>query len=230
MHIMAFNASPRKDRNTATLLVHALEGARATGADVELVHLYDFLFHGCVSCLACKRPHTDGRHCAMRDALSPVLEQARQAEAIFIGTPVYLYGESASFRAFMERLLYPLLSYEKERLTYFESVKPVGLIYTMGLSAEQSWNPRPGYPEDLVLHCPKTSGYFFKRIFGHCECLYSYNTLQVDDYKAYAMSRFDPADKARAHREVFPEDCRKARAFGADLTRQAVLLQAESRG
>ena len=41
MKIMAFNGSPRKQWNTATLLGKALEGAASQGAETELIHLYD---------------------------------------------------------------------------------------------------------------------------------------------------------------------------------------------
>ena len=50
---MAFNGSPRKDWNTATLLNKALEGAASKGATTELIHLYDLNYKGCISCFAC---------------------------------------------------------------------------------------------------------------------------------------------------------------------------------
>lgn len=54
MKIIAINGSPRKNRNTATLLNKALEGAASQGAETELIHLYDLNYKGCVSCFACK--------------------------------------------------------------------------------------------------------------------------------------------------------------------------------
>ncbi len=41
MKILAINGSPRKNKNTATLLQHALKGAQEMGAETELIHLYD---------------------------------------------------------------------------------------------------------------------------------------------------------------------------------------------
>jgi multimeric flavodoxin WrbA len=52
--VMAFNGSPRKKWNTATLLEKALEGASSQGAETELIHLYDLDHKGCISCFACK--------------------------------------------------------------------------------------------------------------------------------------------------------------------------------
>ena len=41
MHVIAFNGSPRKKWNTATLLEKALEGAASQGADTDLIHLWN---------------------------------------------------------------------------------------------------------------------------------------------------------------------------------------------
>ena len=70
MKLIAFNGSPRKKWNTATLLEHALKGAKSEGAKTELIHLYDLDYKGCTSCFACKR--IGGRvygHCAIKDDL-----------------------------------------------------------------------------------------------------------------------------------------------------------------
>jgi multimeric flavodoxin WrbA len=48
MKVLAFNGSPRRKWNTATLLNHALEGAASKGAETELIHLYDLRYKGCV--------------------------------------------------------------------------------------------------------------------------------------------------------------------------------------
>jgi hypothetical protein len=47
MKVIAFNGSPRKKWNTATLLEKALEGAASQGAETKLIHLYDLDFKGC---------------------------------------------------------------------------------------------------------------------------------------------------------------------------------------
>lgn len=58
MRIVAINGSPRKNKNTATLLKKVLEGAADAFApetiETELVNLYDLTYTGCRSCFACK--------------------------------------------------------------------------------------------------------------------------------------------------------------------------------
>lgn len=78
MKALFVNGSPRKNWNTHKMLESAMEGAREAGAEVDLVHLYDVVFKGCVSCFACKvkGSRTNGL-CAFRDPLTPTLEKAR---------------------------------------------------------------------------------------------------------------------------------------------------------
>jgi len=71
MKVMAFNGSPRKTWNTATLLNKALEGAASQGAETELIHLYDLHYSGCKSCFACKlKEGASYGKCATKDALT----------------------------------------------------------------------------------------------------------------------------------------------------------------
>ncbi len=76
MKVVAFNGSPRKSWNTATLLNQALEGAASQGAETELIHLYDYSYKGCISCFACKLigGKSYGR-CAVDDELKPILRR-----------------------------------------------------------------------------------------------------------------------------------------------------------
>lgn len=55
MKAIILNASPRKNWNTAQLLKSAMDGAKAAGAEVEYIDLYDLNFTGCRSCLLCKK-------------------------------------------------------------------------------------------------------------------------------------------------------------------------------
>ena len=86
MKVMAFNGSPRKKWNTATLLEEALAGAKANGAETELVHLYDHVYQGCISCFACKEigGQSYGR-CAVQDELTPILDRAADIRAAGAG-------------------------------------------------------------------------------------------------------------------------------------------------
>ena len=114
---MFFNASPRKGWNTHKMLEAAKAGAEEAGATTELVKLYDIKFPGCKSCFACKLKNakTNGV-CAIRDDLRPILERARQADVLVLGSPIYFSYPTGVYRAFLERLAFPVYSYHGVQL------------------------------------------------------------------------------------------------------------------
>ncbi|KKG10678.1 flavodoxin family protein [Methanosarcina sp. 2.H.A.1B.4] len=137
MKVIAINGSPRKKWNTATLLENALEGAASEGAETELIHLYDLNFKGCTSCFACKLK--DGKSygkCAMQDDLTPVLERLKDADAVILGSPIYLGNSTGEMRSFMERYVFPYLTYSNSVPSLYPKNIPVGFIYTMGVKEE----------------------------------------------------------------------------------------------
>ncbi|WP_319582429.1 flavodoxin family protein [uncultured Pseudodesulfovibrio sp.] len=212
MKLMAFNGSPRKKWNTATMVEHALEGAREAGAEVELVNLYDLDFKGCSSCFACKRLNRkEIGVCAVKDELKPVLERVREADALLVGSPVYYGTESACTRAFLERVQFPYLNYADYDNSHFPRKIPTGLIYTMNVP-ESLLEPL-GYPVTF-----ERTRAFLARHFGSCELLLSMNTSQYSDYDKYETG-FDKEAKARQHEEQFPKDCQAARELGARLAK-----------
>ena len=211
MKVMAFNGSPRKSWNTATLIEKTLEGARSRGAQTELVHLYDVDYKGCRSCFACKL--CDGKsygRCGAKDGLSPILERALKADAILLGSPIYVGYVTGQTQSFLERLVFPKLTYTDPPGTLFERKIKTGVIYTMGLPEEMM--KKVGY--EVFINRIAT---LMTRIFGHSESLCCFDTLQFDDYSKYHAPRFDPKHKAKRRKEAFPEDCRKAFELGVRL-------------
>lgn len=223
MKVIAINGSPRRTWNTATLLEKALEGAASEGAETEMIHLYDLDFKGCISCFACKL--RDGKSygkCAMQDDLTPVLEQLEDADAVILGSPIYLGNSTGEMRSFMERYIFPYLVYSDEPLTLYPRNIPVGFIYTMGAKEEffDMFGLRTtiGLNENLA-----------KRIFGDSASLCSTDTYQFDDYSKYVADRFDPEEKAKRRKEVFPQDCEKAFEMGSRFVKRQKDLEARDK-
>lgn len=208
MNILGINGSPRKTWNTATLLKKALEGAASQGAATELVHLYDLTYKGCTSCFACKLK--DGKSygkCALHDDLTPVLEKIEEADAVFLGSPIYLGNLTGEMRSLIERMIFQYLVYDGNYSSLVEKKKPIGLIYTMGIKENmlKDW----GY--DRIFASTQKN---FERIFGASETLCVTDTYQFDDYSKYVATAFNEAEKAKRRQEEFPKDCEKAFALG----------------
>jgi multimeric flavodoxin WrbA len=215
MKLIAFNGSPRKKWNTATLLEHALKGAKDNGAKTELIHLYDLDYKGCTSCFACKR--IGGKsygHCAMKDDLRPVLKKVEAADAILIGSPIYYSITTGETRCFLERLMYPYSVYDKERSTLFKKKIRTGFIYTAG--AKEEMVKEMGFDRNA-----QATEMAMARIFGSCESMFVTDTSQFDDYSKYVSTLFDPEEKKKYREKQFPKDCTKAYALGSRLVRKA---------
>ena len=208
MKVMAFNGSPRKKWNTATLLEKALEGAASQGAKTELIHMYDLNFKGCISCFACKTKvgKSYGR-CAVKDELTPVFRKIEKADAIILGSPIYFGTVSGEMKSFMERLLFPHLTYTDPPQSLFPGKIKTGFIYTMNTTEEQM--TERGYVQHFKAH-----EMTLRRIFGASEYICSFDTYQFDDYSKVVSDRFDPKKKAERRRKIFPKDCEKAFEMG----------------
>jgi multimeric flavodoxin WrbA len=215
MKVIAFNGSPRKNWNTATLLEKALEGASSEGAETDLIHLYDINFKGCTSCFACKvRGGKSYGYCAAKDELTPILKRIEEeADAIILGSPIYFGTITGEMKSFMERLMFPYLTYTNPPGSLFPRKIPTGFIYTMNITEQQmkafGYGLHTGNNERVL-----------SMLFGHAESLFSCDTYQFDDYSKVVADRFDPEQKARRRKEVFPRDCENAFEMGARLTKK----------
>ena len=211
MKVIAFNGSPRKKWNTATLLGKALEGASSKGAETELIHLYDLNYKGCISCFSCKMKNgkSYGR-CAIKDDLTPIFEKVLNADALIFGSPIYLWAQTGQMRSFLERLVYQFLPYTETRESLFPRKINTGFIYTLG--ATEEWAKEEGFEYHV-----KATEKILKWIFGNSESLCSYDTYQFEDYSKVVATRFDPEKKAKRRKEIFPIDCEKAFKMGVRL-------------
>ena len=209
MKIIAFNGSPRKEWNTATLLKKALEGAASRGAETELIHLYDLHYKGCISCFACKEKggKSYGR-CVVSDDLKPIFKKIESVDALIFGSPMYLGNITGEMQSFLERLVFPYLTYTDPPASLFPKKITAGFIYTMGLPEELA--EEFGYNQRFA-----GMERFLVRIFGASEKLLSFDTYQFKDYSKMVAPRFDPEAKLKRRQEIFPQDCQKAFEMGA---------------
>ena len=205
--IVVVNAGPRKGWNTDTLLTEAAQGAESAGAEIIRFDLFRLeKYTGGISCFGCKREKNKG-HCICRDGLTPVLDAIREADGLIIGSPNYLSGLTASFRALYERLIFQNLTYNREKPCCNERPIPVLLIMTSNA------------PDTMYTGLMENYRKTFTGFVGPTEVLISGNTLQLKDYSKtdWPWTLFDPEAKKQRRETVFPEECRAAFERGAAL-------------
>lgn len=125
MKILALTGSPRKGGNTETLVKAIIAGAESKGATVNYYDLSQLNISGCKACMYCKS--NDG--CAVKDDMLPLLEQILTADAVILGSPVYMWQMSAQTKLFVDRL-YALLN--PDYTMKFKPGLPLVLAYTQG--------------------------------------------------------------------------------------------------
>ena len=207
MNVLAICGAANKSRNTATMLKSAFDGAMSLpGATGDFVYLYDLDYKGCIGCHNCKLlDEAKFARCAVKDGLAPVLEKAIGADVLLIGSPIYFGSITGEARSFLERFLFPGITYNADRTPTYPKRAKVGWVFTMNAPGELY--------KDYFSGLMETTG----RIIGDSEYVMAYQTQQFDDYSKYAATMFDVDMVKRRHIEQFPKDCEAAYDMGKRL-------------
>ena len=211
--MILLNASPRKNKNTAQMLESVMKGAQEAGAECELIHLTSLNYKGCVSCFACKRTgNTCGGLCIQKDDLRPVLEKILEADALVVGSPIYWHDTTGMFRNFIERLFFPILSYdnadEHGAIKYLDKKMPTAVVYTMNMPSEY-YNV---FNYHIILEPVRKQ---METFFGSCEQLEARNTWQFfPDYSKFDAKAVDVNQKQWIRDNQWPKDLQAAYELG----------------
>lgn len=218
MKFYAINGSPRKNYNTAKLLQKTLEGAQSENPDIEteIINLYDLQFTGCTSCFACKR--LDGVNygkCGTQDELTPILEKLATSDAIILGSPIYFGNITGEMKSFLERFIFPYLTYDANYTSLAPKKMLTAFIYTMNIKKEiaEEWD----YPLILAMNEK-----YLTNIFTKPETQWVYNTYQFNDYSKYKAEAFSLEDKKEQRKNIFPIDLENAYNLGIKLAKKLI--------
>ncbi|MCL2831865.1 MAG: flavodoxin family protein [Treponema sp.] len=216
MNILAICGAANKNRNTAAMLKSAYDGAMSTAgksgsAKGEIIYLYDLNYRGCIGCHSCKLlDKSKLGKCAEQDDLSSVLLKAIDADVVLIGSPIYFGNVTGEIRSFLERYLFPGITYNRDHKPVYAKRAKVGWIFTMNA-------PGTAYTE----YAEKLAG-LSSRIIGESEFVMACQTQQMDDYSKYAADMFDVEMVKKRHIEQFPKDCEAAFEMGKRLAKKAL--------
>ena len=103
--VVAFNASPHPQGNTAHALRIVTDVLERNGIETETIHIGGQDIHPCMGCNGCARSR-DGRCVLPDDGLNGWIEKIRQADGLLLGTPVHFSGMSGAMKCFLDRMTY----------------------------------------------------------------------------------------------------------------------------
>ncbi len=161
MKVVAFNGSPRKDGNTATLLAAVLRELESQGIETELVHLIGPLA-GCKACFKCKEKK-NGRCIQDKDMINQCIQKMAAADGIIIGSPTYFADLTPETKALIDRAGFVAMAngYMFKRkvgaavvavrragaIHVFDSINHLFLISQMIIAGSSYWNIGMGLEE-----------------------------------------------------------------------------------
>jgi multimeric flavodoxin WrbA len=154
MKVIAFNGSPRRDGNTATLLAAVLEELESQGIETELVHLIGPL-SGCKACFKCTEKK-NGRCIQDKDMINQCIEKMAAADGIIIGSPTHFADLTPETKALIDRAGFVAMAngYMFKRkvgaavvavrragaIHVFDSINHLFLISQMIIAGSSYWN------------------------------------------------------------------------------------------
>ena len=100
MKIIGFIASPRKEGNTAWIVNKILEGAKEQGAETQSWYTSDLDIKPCQSCYSCNQ---GDQGCIINDDMQKLYDALEHADALVLGSPVYMGQMSAQAKIFTDR-------------------------------------------------------------------------------------------------------------------------------
>jgi len=101
MKILGINGSPRgKNSRTLKLVAAVLDGAKARGAETELVDIGALDIRYCLGCQVC---YAEGE-CVHDDDLAELVSKMLSADGIVLGSPVYMHSVTAQLKTVIDRM------------------------------------------------------------------------------------------------------------------------------
>jgi multimeric flavodoxin WrbA len=142
---MGFNASPRKEGNTFWAVNKILEGAAEQGAETQVWQFSDLEIKPCQGCLGCVRSDK----CAIIDDMQRVYAALKRADALVLGSPVYMGQMTAQAKTFIDRLFAQITPRFSPKFKEENAGKKLVIAFTQG-------NPDPGLFQAYFDYTKKT--------------------------------------------------------------------------
>jgi len=171
MKIISFIASPRKKGNTAWAVSKILEGAQEHDAKIQTFYSGDLDIKPCKGCLNC----VENDFCIINDDMQKLYNAIEQADALILGTPIYMGQMSAQAKIFTDRLFAQITPRFSPRFKEANAGKKLVLVFTQG-------NPDPS---------------MFKEYFDYTKKMFQLLEFDVKAMPIIAGTRNGPAHERK---------------------------------
>jgi len=205
--ILGFMGSPRKNKNTDTLLQEALRGAAESGSETKLIRISELNMLGCRGCYACKLKTRANKRCVLDDDMTALYNDIEDAGAILFASPVYMCAITPELKMVIDRL-FPYINMNLGSL--LPKGKKCGLIFTQNQNDPNLFKSH----FDMIAYMLTVIG------FEKPSILVGVNTIGYDGdiTKLNGMGLEENFRSKKQHRDAeFPKDMKEAYEMGRRL-------------
>ena len=136
--------SPNINGNTAKLVNSILDGAAENGAEKVIYNLSSLNIKGCDACCRCQETGC----CLIDDDMQELYREIETADAIVLGSPVYMWQMTAQTKLLIDRLTAFLKPDFSSRLDN----KKLILVFSQGISDRDAFKPYFEYTAGLFYY------------------------------------------------------------------------------
>ena len=145
MKIIGYNASPRKNGNTAWSVARILDGARERGANVEVWNAGELNINPCRGCLGCVK----NDKCGLPDDMQAIYATLKDADGLVLGMPIYMGQMNAQAKIFMDRLFAQITPRFSPHFREENAGKKLVLVFTQGNPDENKFKEYCDYTRNM---------------------------------------------------------------------------------
>jgi multimeric flavodoxin WrbA len=142
--ILGLVGSPNINGNTAKLVNAILEGAAENGAEKVIYNLAYLNIRGCDACCRCQ----ESGCCLIDDDMQKLYQEIQAADAVVLGSPVYMWQMTAQTKLLIDRLTAFLKPNFSSRLDN----KKLILVFSQGSSDRDAFKPYFEYTAGLLYY------------------------------------------------------------------------------
>ena len=136
MKVIGILGSARENGNTDRLMKNVMKESEISGAETKIYNLAKMKIGCCTGCEGCKKNDA----CVQKDDMAFLYDEMKTADAIIVGTPIYMGDMSGQLKTFIDRC-YALK--DADRIPRIPAGKKLGIVITQGADIPNHYAKTP---------------------------------------------------------------------------------------